>query len=110
MTEIELLVNVKRDDNLLLTSDRAQLLKILSQTGSLLTASKALNISYNKTWLMLEELNKGLSKPLVYKSRGGKGGGGATITDYGQFILKEYELIENHVRIFVNKLNTEINL
>lgn len=55
-------------------------------------------------------MNAAANKPLVEKVRGGKGGGGAIVTDFGRLILNEYETMEKVVKEFAEKLNTEINL
>ncbi|MGE4587786.1 MAG: winged helix-turn-helix domain-containing protein [Mangrovibacterium sp.] len=110
MTEINLNIHVNKSGELFLTPEKARLLKLINLTGSLLKASGEMDISYNKAWKMLEAMNLISGKPLVEKIRGGKGGGGATLSDYGNFILKEYEAIESVVVAFNKKLNMEINL
>ena len=110
MTEVELLVHVKKEGKLLLTPEWANLLKIIAQTGSLYAASKETGVSYNKTWLIIDAMNNINNKPLVIKLRGGKGGGGAILTDFGKLIINEYDVLETEVQRFVKKLNTEINM
>lgn len=110
MTEVELHIYVRKDKMLVINPERINLLRWIQKTGSLLTAAKKMGVSYNKAWNMLETLNSVSKKPLVEKTRGGKGGGGARITDYGILILKEYEAMENAVNTFTKKLNTEINI
>lgn len=110
MTEVSLQIQINQAGKLFITPERAQLLKLVTSQGSLLKASCEMNISYNKAWKMLETMNNISGKPLVEKVRGGKGGGGATVSDYGKFILKEYEAIEKMVMKFNKKLNMEINL
>lgn len=110
MTEVELQINVSKEGNLLLNPERINLLRFIQETRSLLTASKEVGISYNKAWRILDSMNAATDKPLVRKLRGGKGGGGALLTDYGRVILNEYVAIEGVVSEFTKKLNTEINL
>lgn len=110
MTQIELHIHVKTDNKLLINPERIKLLKIINNTGSLLNASKKMKISYNKAWLMLDSMNKASNKMVVEKVRGGKGGGGASITDFGKTVLKEFDLMESVVNKFCDKLNTEINI
>lgn len=110
MIEVELHIQVTKEGKLFVNPERINLLRIIEKTGSLLTASKEIGISYNKAWKMLEVMNNTVDKPVVEKLRGGKGGGGAVITDFGKLILKEYEAMEEEVNRFAKKLNTEINL
>ncbi len=110
MTEVELHIHIKKGGNLLVTPERMNLLRLIDSTGSLLTASKKIGISYNKAWKMLDAINNAVNEPIVVKTRGGVGGGGAVITDYGKLVLKEYELIEKEIKNYVKKLNTELNM
>ncbi len=110
MTEVELHIHVKREGKLLLNPERAILLKAVKNSGSLLTASRQTGISYNKAWKLFENMNQTLQNPVIEKLRGGKGGGGATITAFGSLVLTEYEAMEKAVGKFSNKLNIEINM
>jgi molybdate transport system regulatory protein len=110
MTKVDLHINISNDDKLLVNQERVQLMRLIASTGSLLQASDKMGISYNKAWKMLEAVNAASASPVIEKVRGGKGGGGAVLTDYGKLILKEYEAIEKVVIQFKIKLNTEINL
>lgn len=110
MTEVELYITVKRDGVVIADPEKIRLLRIVRETGSLLMASKKLNISYNKAWRLMDTMNSVVNKPVVEKKRGGVGGGGVIVTDFGNFILKEYEAMEAVVNKFTEKLNTEVNL
>jgi len=109
MTEVELHIHVKNNGKLLVTPERIALLRNIEKSGSLLTAAKELGISYNKAWKLIDATNKAVDKPVVAKLRGGTGGGGATVTEYGKTILKEYEMMEQVVASFTKKFNSEIN-
>jgi molybdate transport system regulatory protein len=109
MTEIKLIINVNLNNQQFISPERIFLLRKIQQTGSLNAASKQLSISYQNAWTVIEDMNKKAPNPLVLKQRG-SGGGGAVISDYGSFILKEYSFIEQQVLKFTEQLNTEINL
>ncbi len=109
MTEVELHIHFRKDGKLVINPERIRLLRLIQKSGSLLTASKEIGTSYNSVWRMLDTMNKVLDKPVVEKLRGGKGGGGAVITDYGQLILNEYLAVEKLVGNFAHKINIEIN-
>ncbi len=110
MTEVELHIHVNKDGKLLVTPERIRLLRLIEETGSLLTASKQVGISYNKAWKMIDAMNKVTSSPIVSKQRGGSGGGGAIVTDFGRLILEEYTSMEKVVAEFTKKFNAEINM
>ncbi len=110
MTEVELHIHVNKDGKLLVTPERIKLLRLIEETGSLLTASKQVGISYNKAWKMIDAMNKVSNNPIVSKQRGGSGGGGAVVTDFGKLILDEYAIMEKVVAEFTKKFNAEINM
>ncbi|WP_303922300.1 winged helix-turn-helix domain-containing protein [Draconibacterium sediminis] len=110
MTKVDLQIHISDNDKLIVNPERVQLLRMIASTGSLLKASEKMGISYNKTWKLLEAVNAASTSLVLEKARGGKGGGGAVLTDYGRFLLKEYEAIEKVVSQFTKKLNTEINI
>ncbi len=109
MTNVDLHIHISNDDKLLVNPERVRLLRLVASTGSLLKASEKMDMSYNKAWNMLDAVNKVSASPVLEKVRGGKGGGGAVLTEYGKLILKEYEQIEKVVKLFKEKLNREIN-
>jgi len=110
MTKVDLQIFISNNDQLLVNPERIMLLQHIASTGSLRQASEKTGISYNKAWKMLEAVNTASGFPVLEKARGGKGGGGAVLTDYGKLILKEYKSIEHYVKQFQQQLNTEINL
>ena len=110
MTEVDLHINIKFNNKVFLTPQSAELLRKVQQTGSLNAASKAISISYQNAWTLIEDMNNTASSPLLVKQRGGSGGGGAVLTEYGNLIIKDYTFIEQQVAKFCKQLNTEISL
>lgn len=110
MTKVDLQIHISKENKLLVNPERIKLMRFINTSGSLLKASEEMGISYNKAWKMLEAVNNSSGIPVIEKVRGGKGGGGAVLTDYGLLILKEYKAIERVVNGFTDKLNTEINI
>lgn len=110
MTKVDLHIHISDNDRLLVNPERIQLMKYIGSTGSLLKASAKMDISYSKAWKMLEAVNQASGSPVLEKVRGGKGGGGAILTNYGKLLIKEWEAIEKVVNQFKDQLNTEINL
>ncbi len=109
MTQVDLHIFISNNNQLLVNPERIMLLQCIDSTGSLLQASEKTGISYNKAWKMLEAVNTASGSPVLEKVRGGKGGGGAVLTEYGKLLLKEYKAIERCVEQFKQQLNTEIN-
>jgi molybdate transport system regulatory protein len=110
MITIHLPIHVYFDGKVFLSPDNIELLKKIQTTGSLNAAAKEISVSYQNAWTIIDQINKAAPQPMVIKQRGGSGGGGALISDYGKLILKEYEAIEKEVLKFTSQLNTEINI
>lgn len=110
MIKVDLHIHISDSDKLLVNPERVQLLRMVAKSGSLLKASEKMGVSYNKAWKVLEAVNAACASPVLEKVRGGIGGGGAVLTDYGSLLLEEYEAIEKVVNQFSKKLNTEINI
>lgn len=73
---------------------KADLLAAIAATGSISAAGRALGLSYRRTWLMVDTMNRCWREPLVATAHGGSHGGGATLTDLGATVLKRYRDLE----------------
>jgi len=69
-------------------------LEEIERTGSISAAGRALAMSYRRTWLLVEDLNLALGKPVVDTAAGGNGGGGASLTKLGKAVIAQYRAIE----------------
>ena len=87
---------IEADDNVLLGEGRVRLLKAIDKTGSLSKAAKSLQISYKKAWTLIDAVNKSSKKPVTVTSIGGKGGGGAVLTEYGKNLILAFEDINKN--------------
>jgi molybdate transport system regulatory protein len=91
---------INRKGKQLLGPGRIELLYSIQRTGSLRAAAKALQISYQHAWSLIDAINQASSEPIVSKIRGGNGGGGASITSYGEKLLIDYRLLIKKPRDF----------
>lgn len=94
---------IESNSNVLLGEGRVHLLKAIDETGSLSKAAKSLKISYKKAWQLLDSVNKSAKKPVTINSIGGKGGGGAELTDYGKSIVRVFDEINKNCWAFLDK-------
>lgn len=71
---------------------KADLLEAIDREGSISAAGRALGMSYRRSWLLVDEMNRCWRDRLVATGRGG--GGGATLTDAGRAVLAAYRALE----------------
>ncbi len=77
-------------DNVAVGPDQARLLEAIQHEGSISAAGRALGISYRKTWMMVDEMNRCWRSALVVTSAGGARGGGARLSQQGLSVLAHY--------------------
>jgi len=107
--EVDLQIVIRNGDKRFLDPAGIALLKLVQSNGSLNAAAKALNISYQNAWTIINDMNKQAPESVVVMQRGGMGGGGAILSNYGSRLLKEYDWIEQQVVKFRRQLNNEIH-
>ena len=80
---------------------RAQLLKSISELGSIAAAARAIHMSYRTAWHLVDSMNSAFSKPLVETSSGGRGGGKAKLTPFGYLVLQEFFRLRKDMEIYL---------
>jgi molybdate transport system regulatory protein len=73
---------------------KIQLLEMISAHGSISEAARAMDMSYRRAWLLVAELNQSFHRPVTTTQTGGKGGGHAQLTEFGQSLIARYRKIE----------------
>lgn len=73
---------------------RIALLQHVAEQGSITRAAKAAGISYKAAWDAIDELNNLATQPLVERSTGGRGGGGARLSAEGERVLRLYQRLQ----------------
>ncbi len=76
---------------------KIQLLECIGRTGSLSQAAREMDMSYRRAWLLLDSMNTCFDQPVVATQTGGKDGGGATVTAFGELLIKEFRDLESQV-------------
>lgn len=69
----------------------AMLLTRVRTLHSLRAAAMDMGMAYSKAWTILKEAERGLGFKLLHSTAGGRGGGGATLTEEGERFLAAYE-------------------
>ncbi len=73
---------------------KVALLGAIEKTGSISAAARDLGMSYRRAWLLIDTMNRCFREPVVATASGGKGGGGAHVTQTGKDVLHRYRAME----------------
>ncbi len=74
--------------------DRIAMLEAVGAHGSITAAAKALGYSYKAVWDGLNAVNNLLPAPALLAQSGGRGGGGATLTESGIRLIAAFRRLE----------------
>ena len=74
---------------------KAALLEAIDREGSISAAGRALGMSYRRTWLLVDSMNRCWLERLVDTTPGGGQQRGARITECGRRVLAAYRALEN---------------
>ena len=94
-----------------LLEKRIELLIAVKRTGSISKAAKEVPMSYKAAWEAIESMNNLSTIPIVQRETGGIGGGGTTLTPYGENLIETFEILRNEQKKFLKNLSqiTDIN-
>jgi molybdenum ABC transporter molybdate-binding protein len=67
--------------------EQVRLLQAIEAGHSISGAARRVGVSYRKAWLLVAEMNEAAGIPLVVARTGGRGGGGAVLTEEGRQAL-----------------------
>lgn len=85
----------------------AQLLHQVQEYHSLRKAAMTMEMAYSKAWTVVRRCEQALGYPLLNLSAGGKGGGGASLTDEALALLESYDRYCNRLRAVAEDLFRE---
>jgi molybdate transport system regulatory protein len=91
---IDLDLRVHLGDQIAIGPGKAQLLDAIRRTGSISAAAREMGMSYKHAWLLVDSMNGCFRGALVEAVKGGKAGGGATLTSLGHEVLECYRRMQ----------------
>lgn len=86
---------ITMDGEIALGPGKVDLLEAIGRTGSISAAAREIGLSYRRAWDMVNTMNHCFKKPLVERSKGGAGGGGAHLTELGRTVIGQYRRMES---------------
>jgi len=73
---------------------RLRILEAVERTGSILAASKELQMSYRAVWGKIRATEQRLGRPLLTKKIGGTKGGGSELTGFAKALVQRYRTLQ----------------
>lgn len=92
---IKIKVQIFRGEDIAMGPGKADLLEAIRDHGSISAAGRALGISYRRTWLLVDMMNRCWQDRLVDTVPGGGRERGAHLTPMGEQVLAAYRAIQN---------------
>jgi molybdate transport system regulatory protein len=74
------------------------LLEQIGRGGSLSQAARELGMSYRRAWQLLASLNGCFRERVALTAKGGRGGGGARLTPFGELLIRAYREFDAEVQ------------
>ncbi|NAZ35673.1 winged helix-turn-helix domain-containing protein [Rubellimicrobium sp. CFH 75288] len=81
-------------DERMIGPGKAELLERVDRSGSIAAAGREMGMSYKRAWQLIGTMNSMFRDPVVDRTRGGPGGGGAVLTETGRRVLALYRAFE----------------
>jgi molybdate transport system regulatory protein len=82
---------------------KVKVLELIRDGGSISEAARLMKMSYRSAWVLVDSMNTQFRKPVVNTTLGGRGGGAATLTDFGADVIRRYRAMERATRRAVAK-------
>ncbi|SNZ03997.1 molybdate transport system regulatory protein [Persephonella hydrogeniphila] len=105
--KIKFKVWLEKDKDIIMGLGRDKLLREIDKQGSISKAAKEVGMSYKKAWSFIKTMEKRLGIKLIETKRGGKGGGGAYLTDDAKRLLKDFEKITDAFERLTRELSKD---
>ena len=77
---------------------KVQLLEAVRELGSISAAARSMGMAYRHAWEMIDDMNQCFRSPVVTGTSGGRAGGGATLTPFGEEVVRRFRAMEKRAR------------
>jgi len=82
---------------------RVRLLERIREYGSITKAAKSMKMAYRRAWQHVDSMNSQAIRPLVIAVTGGKGGGGAHLTEEGEKAIDLFRKFQADFQKFLKR-------
>ena len=82
---------------------KVKVLELIRDGGSISDAARGMKMSYRSAWLLVDSMNALFRRPVVRTTTGGRGGGSATLTEFGADVIRRYRAMERSTRQAIAK-------
>ncbi|MCG8425925.1 MAG: LysR family transcriptional regulator [Chromatiales bacterium] len=89
---------------------RVVLLERIQEFGSISAAARSMEMSYRHAWKLVDAMNRQSRTPVVEKSTGGRGGGGALLTEAGKQAIACFWSAHGDFKAFLAEHSKQLNL
>jgi molybdate transport system regulatory protein len=96
-------------DGTFLGHGRVVLLERIREYGSITKAAKSMEMSYRHAWDLVDSMNKQAKLPFVELATGGKGGGGARVTEDGERAIQLFWKFSEDFQMFLKQEQGKLN-
>ena len=79
------------------------ILESIRDGGSISGAARGMGMSYRSAWLLVDSMNSQFKEPVVSTTTGGPGGGSATVTEFGESLIRRYRAMERSAQRAIAK-------
>ncbi|NIJ38496.1 molybdate transport system regulatory protein [Sphingopyxis panaciterrae] len=76
---------------------KADLLEAIDREGSISAAGRSMGMSYRRSWLLVDSMNRCWAERLVETTAGGGAAKGARLTGCGRAVLDNYRALERRL-------------
>jgi molybdate transport system regulatory protein len=97
MTQPKIRFRIDFTSNAQVGPGKIELLEAIRASGSLSQAARELGMSYRRAWLLIDSLKSTFNEPVASATTGGPGGGGATLTPFGEQLIDSYRALERDI-------------
>lgn len=101
---------IESPEGTFLGQGRVCLLEAIREHGSISAAARTMKMSYRQAWALVNSMNMHSPTPLVQRSTGGKGGGGANLTETGEQAIQLFWAVKRDFDSFLAQRSTSLRL